>query len=270
MIHNDHLATPQKMTDSSGAVVWSADYKPFGEATITVSTITNNLGFPGQYRDAETGTLYNYFRDYDTALGRYKQADPIGLRGGVNLFTYTRNNPIRYSDPTGRDIGFYVDPTLAGGNGHTTLYFQNNGNWYQYNQGAAGSASSGGNLGFLLGLPAPAGVGIQPIDAPPQGAIIIPTSASQDPLITQSAIQSQNAHNSGILNYNLYSNNCTDAACSAVNNSGSGLEIPNPWSMEMPNPWSIVRPNSWFNYLLSQCRPGSVCTSSGHYQCILQ
>ena len=41
--HNDHLGTPQKMTDASGTVVWSADYKPFGEATITVSTITNNL-----------------------------------------------------------------------------------------------------------------------------------------------------------------------------------------------------------------------------------
>ena len=48
MIHNDHLGTPQKLTDSSGQIVWSADYKPFGEATVTVSTITNNLRFPGQ------------------------------------------------------------------------------------------------------------------------------------------------------------------------------------------------------------------------------
>jgi uncharacterized protein RhaS with RHS repeats len=55
MIHNDHLATPQKMTDSSGTVVWSADYKPFGEATITVSTITNNLRFPGQYYRCRDG-----------------------------------------------------------------------------------------------------------------------------------------------------------------------------------------------------------------------
>jgi uncharacterized protein RhaS with RHS repeats len=60
MIHNDHLGTPQKMTDSSGTVVWAADYKPFGEVTITVSTITNNLRFPGQYYDAETGLNYNY------------------------------------------------------------------------------------------------------------------------------------------------------------------------------------------------------------------
>jgi uncharacterized protein RhaS with RHS repeats len=64
-IHNDHLGTPQKMTDSSGAVVWAADYKPFGEATVTVSTITNNLRGIGQYFDAETGLNYNYFRDYN-------------------------------------------------------------------------------------------------------------------------------------------------------------------------------------------------------------
>src|SRR3972149_6154976 len=94
MIHNDHLATPQKMTDSSGTVVWSADYKPFGEATITVSTITNNLRFPGQYFDQETGLHYNYFRDYNPVIGRYIEADPIGQRGDIYPFIYTANNPI--------------------------------------------------------------------------------------------------------------------------------------------------------------------------------
>ena len=69
--HNDHLGTPQKMTDSSGTVVWAADYKPFGEATITVGTITNNLRGIGQYFDAETGTIYNYLRDLKKATGLF-------------------------------------------------------------------------------------------------------------------------------------------------------------------------------------------------------
>jgi len=108
MIHNDHLATPQKMTDSSGTVVWAADYKPFGEATITVSTITNNLRFPGQYYDAETGLNYNYYRDYNPALGRYPQADPIGLWGGLNLYAYVRNNSANKIDPFGLVDIFYA------------------------------------------------------------------------------------------------------------------------------------------------------------------
>jgi RHS repeat-associated protein len=100
--HNDHLATPQKMTDSSGTVVWSADYKPFGEATVTVSTITNNLRFPGQYFDAETGLNYNLNRDYNPPLGRYTQADPIGLSGGdVNVYRYVMNNPVANVDENG-------------------------------------------------------------------------------------------------------------------------------------------------------------------------
>jgi len=68
MIHTDHLGTPHKMTDANQAIVWSAYYKPFGTATITVSTITNNLRFPGQYYDAETELNYNFFRDYNPML----------------------------------------------------------------------------------------------------------------------------------------------------------------------------------------------------------
>jgi RHS repeat-associated protein len=93
--HDDNLGTPQKMTDSTGTVVWSADYKPFGEATITVSTITNNLRFPGQYYDAETGLHYNYYRDYNPVIGRYIESDSIGIQQGKNhLYVYTEDNPI--------------------------------------------------------------------------------------------------------------------------------------------------------------------------------
>ena len=50
------------MTDSSGQVVWAADYKPFGEAAIDqLSTITSNLRGIGQYFDVETGLLYTHW-----------------------------------------------------------------------------------------------------------------------------------------------------------------------------------------------------------------
>jgi len=37
-----------------------------------------SLRFPGQYYDRETNLHYNVFRDYDPAIGRYLEADPIG------------------------------------------------------------------------------------------------------------------------------------------------------------------------------------------------
>lgn len=64
-VHNDHLATPHRLTNSSGNVSWSADYEPFGKAQAT--GIEFNLRFPGQYYDAESGLHYNWHRYYDDA-----------------------------------------------------------------------------------------------------------------------------------------------------------------------------------------------------------
>lgn len=98
---NDHLGTPMKLLNQSGAVVWSATYDAFGKATVNpTSTITNNLRFPGQYADAETGLHYNGERYYDPQVGRYITSDPIGLKGGINTYTYT-NNPLSEIDPFG-------------------------------------------------------------------------------------------------------------------------------------------------------------------------
>jgi RHS repeat-associated protein len=100
-IHNDHLGTPQVISDANQQIAWAADYAPFGEKVLTASAIENPLRFPGQYEDGETGLYYNYFRDYDASLGRYIQSDPIGLDGGLNTYAYVHGNPIRYTDPKG-------------------------------------------------------------------------------------------------------------------------------------------------------------------------
>lgn len=99
--HVDHLGTPQAMTDNTGTTVWKADYEPFGKATVRINTVENNLRFPGQYFDRETGLHYNYFRDYDPGTGRYVEADPIGIAGGLNVYEYARSNPLTYTDPLG-------------------------------------------------------------------------------------------------------------------------------------------------------------------------
>ncbi len=68
-------------------------------------TITNNLRFPGQYFDAETGLNYNLNRDYNAPLGTYVEADPIGINRGQNhLYLYAKNNSISYFDEKGLKV----------------------------------------------------------------------------------------------------------------------------------------------------------------------
>ncbi|MCA2971663.1 MAG: RHS repeat-associated core domain-containing protein [Acidobacteriaceae bacterium] len=78
-----------------------------------------DLRFPGQVLDRETGLHYNYFRDYDPAIGRYVQSDPIGLAGGVNTYAYVGSNPLSYVDPQGlwANLAVGVGIRVAGGSG---------------------------------------------------------------------------------------------------------------------------------------------------------
>jgi len=74
--------------------------------------VTNHLRFPGQYYDPETNTHYNYFRDYEPGTGRYGQRDPIGLAGGVNVYSYALGNALNYKDPTGEIVPVVIYPAV--------------------------------------------------------------------------------------------------------------------------------------------------------------
>jgi RHS repeat-associated protein len=117
-IQSDQIGTPRMVTDQSGNVVWRWDNTdPFGDnmpnqsPNGTTSQFVFNLRFPGQYFDLETGTYYNYFRDYDSVTGRYLESDLIGLLGKqFSTYAYVGGNPLQYSDP----LGLYtVDWTAA-------------------------------------------------------------------------------------------------------------------------------------------------------------
>ncbi|MEL6117890.1 RHS repeat-associated core domain-containing protein [Photobacterium sp. SP02] len=98
---SDHLSAPIGLIQAQN-LIWQQARSPFGKTGGTAQPVTFNIGFPGQYRDAESGLNYNFYRDYDPNTGRYIQRDPIGLRGGLNIYAYVGGNPTNYIDPYGR------------------------------------------------------------------------------------------------------------------------------------------------------------------------
>jgi RHS repeat-associated protein len=107
-VHADHLGSPRVVTrPSDNAIMWQWDnVDPFGvnaanENPSGQGTFRYAMRFPGQYFDAETGTHYNYFRDYDPTIGRYIESDPIGLGGGLNTYGYARQSPASVNDVFG-------------------------------------------------------------------------------------------------------------------------------------------------------------------------
>jgi RHS repeat-associated protein len=97
------------ITNTLQQVVWRYESDdPFGnnapnENPSGLGNFTCNLRMPGQYYDKETNLQYNDFRDYEPAIGRYVQSDPIGLQGGINTYAYVGSNPLSYVDPDGLD-----------------------------------------------------------------------------------------------------------------------------------------------------------------------
>jgi RHS repeat-associated protein len=98
------------LTDETGNLRWAASYKAWGnvlrvempqetaETTLEPTEQLQSLRFQGQYFDVETGLHYNRFRYYDPDCGRFVSQDPIGLKGGNNLYQYAAN-PSGWVDP---------------------------------------------------------------------------------------------------------------------------------------------------------------------------
>ena len=128
--HNDHLGTPNELTNQQGEVIWLADYEAWGNTAKVVwreekfeqlqvsADELQPIRFQGQSFDIETGLHYNRFRYFDPDLGMFTTRDPIGLMGGVNTFQYAPN-PTGWVDPFGLSESVYrlVD------DGGKTIYY---------------------------------------------------------------------------------------------------------------------------------------------------
>ena len=117
-LHHDKVGSVIAVSNNSGAVANKNTFSPFGEITTLGGT---TVGFTGQRYDSELGLYYFKHRYYSPKLGRFLQPDPIGYTSvpevdcicsdedkahdctpkELNLYTYVRNNPLKYTDPLG-------------------------------------------------------------------------------------------------------------------------------------------------------------------------
>ena len=109
----DALGSVIALADNSGNVMTQYKYSPFGETVATGEASDNSLQYTGREND-NTGLDYYRARYYDPQLKRFITEDPIGLRGGINVYAYVGNKPANRKDPLGL---WYIDINVSGGYG---------------------------------------------------------------------------------------------------------------------------------------------------------
>ncbi|MBI3977077.1 MAG: RHS repeat-associated core domain-containing protein, partial [Chloroflexi bacterium] len=90
---------------SNGATV---EYAPFGLVRGSSGTLPTNRQFQGQQHEAGVGLYKMGVRWYDPAIGLWTQPDAIvgDQHNPLDLdrYAFVRNNPLRYTDPTGHCV----------------------------------------------------------------------------------------------------------------------------------------------------------------------
>ncbi|MEP0919547.1 FG-GAP-like repeat-containing protein [Leptolyngbya sp. DQ-M1] len=112
----NHLGSASLELNQDGQVISYEEYYPYGgtsyQAGRSVAEVSlKRYRYTGKERDEETGLYYHGARYYAPWLGRWTSADPIGISDGVNLFVYTKNNPIKFKDPTGYQSRVVLEET---------------------------------------------------------------------------------------------------------------------------------------------------------------
>jgi RHS repeat-associated protein len=103
----DHLGSVREVVTSTGAVFVRYDYTPYGERSRVAgsfATFEAEKGYTGHDYLVDSGLILTRFRAYDPRTARWLSADPIGERGGMNLYGYVLGDPVNRWDPTGKNL----------------------------------------------------------------------------------------------------------------------------------------------------------------------
>ena len=114
----DQVDSVKVVVNDSGMPVSRMEYLPFGDTWFQEGDLSHNPKYNSQELDKETGYYFYNARHYDAGIGRFVTPDTV-IDGemstqGWNRYAYCKNNPIKYSDPTGHAV---VDNNGMGGLG---------------------------------------------------------------------------------------------------------------------------------------------------------
>jgi RHS repeat-associated protein len=111
----NHLGSASLELDDGAQIISYEEYYPYGSTSYQAgrsSTETpKRYRYSGKERDEETGFAYYGLRYYAFGLGRWTSADPASLRDGLNLYRFTRTNPVALVDPVGTDSDSWASPS---------------------------------------------------------------------------------------------------------------------------------------------------------------
>ncbi|OAV69111.1 Cell wall-associated polypeptide CWBP200 [Bacteroidales bacterium Barb6XT] len=109
-VARDFLGSIVALADSSGRVVESRTYDPWGrmtrEAADSALCITDR-GYTSHEHIEEIGLINMNARLYDPLIGRFFSPDPKMMDGetqALNRYSYAMNNPLAYTDPSGEEL----------------------------------------------------------------------------------------------------------------------------------------------------------------------
>ncbi|EDT4551272.1 RHS repeat protein [Salmonella enterica subsp. enterica serovar Berta] len=110
LYHCDQRGLPLALVTPDNTVAWRGEYDEWGNLSGEENPehLELVIRLPGQQYDEESGLYYNRHRYYNPGQGRYITQDPIGLKGGWNLYQYPLN-PVTGTDPLGLKVTFKGD-----------------------------------------------------------------------------------------------------------------------------------------------------------------